>query len=157
MRLLDNDAVALTPREFRDLPNYSFTLPTGTTPGKAWRAQRGGEWWRAVYGKPYPDGHEHFGSIPIGWRRIVRVGIAPTFPRISVARPAMRGLPADAVPGDDDGDLCLRIDGAGMTCLGLLEYTPAGRCSCSTSPMPPCGACENTMPECPACGWRAEE
>lgn len=27
----------LTPREFRALPDYSGSLPTGTTPGKRWR------------------------------------------------------------------------------------------------------------------------
>lgn len=88
MILLCNDALLLTLAEFKALPNYSCSLPTGTTPGKAWRRAahyyRQGvadEWWRGVYGKPYPEGHKFHGQIPIGWRRIVIKDVQPIWPR----------------------------------------------------------------------------
>lgn len=100
MKLLVNGAVLLTKREFGDLLEYSTTLPTGTTPGKAWKARRPwhapknkAKWWRGVYGMPYPEGHEHHGQIPIGWRRIVVEGQAHHFPTdVRVPPPVVRGL-----------------------------------------------------------------
>lgn len=88
MELLPNGAVLLTRAEFDALLNYSTTLPTGTTPGKSWRKaawprhqEVNDEWWRGTYGKPYPEGHEHHGEIPIGWRRIVVAGVPARWPR----------------------------------------------------------------------------
>lgn len=88
MTILCNGAVLLTVAEFRALLNYSGSLPTGTTPGKAWRRaavyHRQGlrdEWWRGVYGEPYPEGHKLHGQIPIQWRRIVLLGVEHSWPR----------------------------------------------------------------------------
>lgn len=87
MKLLVNDAVLLTQREFRDLLEYSTTLPTGTTPGKVWKRRSpwwarsaDADWWRGSYGKPYPEGHQFHGQIPIGWRRIRVEGTPPRWP-----------------------------------------------------------------------------
>lgn len=99
MHLLCNDAVALTAAEFDGLLEYSTTLPTGTTAGKAWKARRPfwasadrADWWRGSYGLPYHEGHEHFGQIPIGWRRIYRLGQPARFPSDLRVPPApMRG------------------------------------------------------------------
>lgn len=106
MKLLDNDALALTPAEFDALLEYSTTLPTGTTPGKAWKARKPfwapahrAEWWRGTYGLPYPEGHQHHGSVPIGWRRIVRLGQPAAFPwGVTVPPPPMRGRITAYVP-----------------------------------------------------------
>lgn len=97
--LLANDARPMTQREFDALLEYSTTLPTGTTPGKAWKCRRPywaprerADWWRGTYGLPYPEGHEHHGQIPIGWRRIHVIGRPAFFPfDISVPPPPMRG------------------------------------------------------------------
>lgn len=35
--------------EFRELPEYSCTNPTGTTVGKIWKAKRCGEWFLREY------------------------------------------------------------------------------------------------------------
>ncbi|MGY2732352.1 hypothetical protein [Sphingomonas sp. UYP23] len=94
-----SDSRVLTQREFDDLPEYSLSLPTGTTPGKAWKRRipwnapkDRAEWLRGTYGKPYPEGHEHFGSIPIGWCRIQILGRPAFFPTdVRVPAPAMRG------------------------------------------------------------------
>ncbi len=87
MKLLINGDVLLTRAEFKGLLEYSTTLPTGTTPGKAWKRREPwwekparAQWWRGVYGKPYPEGHEHHGRIPIGWRRIRIEGASARFP-----------------------------------------------------------------------------
>lgn len=44
----------LTARAFAELPEYSATNPTGTTPGKAWKRLDGlfDRRWRAAGGKP---------------------------------------------------------------------------------------------------------
>ncbi len=102
MKLLVNDAVLLTRREFADLLEYSTTLPTGTTAGKAWKARRPwnapkdrAEWWRGVFGAPYPEGHKYHGQIPIGWRRVIVEGQPHHFPAdVRVPAPTMRGLVA---------------------------------------------------------------
>lgn len=85
--LLVNDAVLLTRREFSALREYSTTLPTGTTPGKAWKRRQpfwakpdDADWLRGVFGKPYPEGHEYHGQIPIGWRRIRIAGTPSRWP-----------------------------------------------------------------------------
>lgn len=87
MKLLDNGTVLLTPREFRDLLEYSTTLPTGTTPGKVWKRRvpwwakpEDAQWMRGCFGVPYPEGHEHHGQIPIGWRPIRIQGQPPRWP-----------------------------------------------------------------------------
>ena len=99
MELLINGGVRMTRREFDALLNYSGSLPSGTTPGKSWKRacsfphQRPTDaWMRGTYGRPYPKGHKHEGSIPIIWQNIVIEGQAPTFPRsIRVPPPPMRG------------------------------------------------------------------
>lgn len=98
MILLANDEIGLTRAEFRDLLEYSTSLPTGQTPGKRWRRAipafgpgRAEEWWQGCFGEPYPEGHEHHGSIPIGWRRIRVLGSAPRWP--SSIRVPLRPIP----------------------------------------------------------------
>ncbi|MDE1914692.1 MAG: hypothetical protein KGJ57_17670 [Sphingomonadales bacterium] len=87
MKLLINDALLLTRREFDALLEYSTTLPTGQTPGKAWKRRvpwwapkEQAEWMRGMFGIPYPEGHEHHGLVPIGWRRIQIEGQPPRWP-----------------------------------------------------------------------------
>jgi|GEM_PF-3098374 len=87
MMLLSNGAVLLTRKEFNNLPEYSTTLPTGTTPGKAWKRRKpfwakpeDASWWRGIFGLPYPEGHEFQGQIPIGWRLIRVEGTPPRWP-----------------------------------------------------------------------------
>ncbi len=106
MELLINGGVRMTRREFDGLLNYSSSLPSGTTPGKSWRRacdfrhQRPSDpWMRGTYGKPYPEGHAHHGSIPIIWQNIVIEGQAPSWPRsISVPPAPMRGRMVAWVP-----------------------------------------------------------
>lgn len=71
----ENPKLRMSPSEFLSLPEYSATLPTGTTPGKRWRAQHGayahlrrGEkrnlrWLVGEYGEVSKDGK----SIKINW------------------------------------------------------------------------------------------
>jgi hypothetical protein len=163
MELLANGSVAMTRREFEALPNYSGSLPTGTTPGKSWRrAVRYGyqrptdQWRRGTYGKPYPEGHPHAGQIPIIWQDIVIKDQGRVFPRnVNVPVPVKRGRMFAAPVGTDEGELCMRDN-----CLGVIEYMPDSSmdgCGCRNMPMPPCSYCTSTMPECPRCGWREED
>lgn len=48
------EPMRLTPEQFKALPEYSSTNPTGTTPGKMWRRHDGvfDRAWRAQGGKP---------------------------------------------------------------------------------------------------------
>lgn len=89
-----NGRIALTRVELHALPTYSMTLPTGQTPGKAWkRRHMDGSWTRGMFGKPYPEGHEFHGQIPINWKPIVVIGQEPAWPRnVRIPRPTMRGL-----------------------------------------------------------------
>ncbi len=34
---MDDEIVLLTPRQFKDLPEYSTSVPTGVYPGKCWK------------------------------------------------------------------------------------------------------------------------
>lgn len=84
MGIETNPPIRMTRRALELLPEYTTSIPTGTTPGKRWRRDvywDGSEWWQGRYGKPYPEGHKHFGSIPIIWRRIIVQGEPPRFPR----------------------------------------------------------------------------
>lgn len=79
-----DNPIRMTRRAFEALPEYTTTIPTGTTPGKRWRRNvywDGSEWWQGRYGKPFPPGHEHFGEIPIFWRRIIIQGAETRWPR----------------------------------------------------------------------------
>ncbi|WP_152664047.1 hypothetical protein [Sphingomonas sp. SRS2] len=76
------------------IPNYSCSLPTGTTPGKYWRRaaayrfqEPSDQWLIGQYGEPFPEGHELQGRSPIRWWQVV-VTDAPRFwPRdVVVAR-----------------------------------------------------------------------
>lgn len=165
MHVLDNDAIALTRAEFDQLPEYSTTLPTGQTPGKAWKARvppwaskARAQWHRGVYGKPYPEGHEHHGQIPIGWRAIVLIGRPPAFPQ-GVRLPAapMRGRHRDPISGHEEGDLCARQHGDGSICLGVLEMRRADLGGCTCFRTAPCASCLSEVPECPRCGHREPE
>lgn len=156
------EAIELSLREFEALPEYSTTLPTGTTPGKRWRRavrpwrdSPSDDWRMGEYGQPYPEGHRYHGEIPIFWRDIIVRGLPPQWPRsVRVPPPPMRGRAIPAPLGDDEGELCVRD-----LCLGTIEYRPnaeLGGCFCPAT-MPPCSHCTSTMPECPGCGWRMDE
>lgn len=140
------DARMMTQREVDDLLEYSTSLPTGTTAGKAWKRRvpwnapkDRAEWWRGTYGLPYPEGHEFEGQIPIGWRRIRIIGRPAFFPiDISVPPPVMRGRimavsiePPPPPPAELPEGLWDRADGTLMfECLGCeraveLECDPS--------------------------------
>lgn len=76
--LVDDKSAVMTFREFMELLNYSASFPTGTKPGKRWRAKyRGfGNWWMGEYTDVETDPRgERFGKvIGIKWRRILIVG-----------------------------------------------------------------------------------
>ena len=63
----------LTLREWNNLLEYSASLPTGTTPGKQWKAHLGhrtpggGVWWHAEYGAV----DEKTNTIAIIWSKPV--------------------------------------------------------------------------------------
>lgn len=160
--LMPNGAVPLPPGTFEELCDYSRSLPTGQRPGKVWRALYRSGWFLGRYGDPYPEGHEHHGSIPIGWWPIYIVGQPPAWPRdVRVPPPARPGPVAAPLGGVDgeEGDHCLRDNGRGGFCLTRIEYLPDARmggCNCASMRMPPCGYCVSTEPQCPGCGWRLE-
>jgi hypothetical protein len=158
--LMINGSLPLTRPAVDALMDYSASLPTGTPEGKVWKRRGPGGWWLGRYGAPYPPEHQYAGQIPIGWWPIYVEGQPAAFPRdVSVPPPVMRGRIVTPPPGDDEGDLCLRIDGRGETCLGSLIYLPdesLGGCQCPNG-HPPCGYCTSTMPECRRCGWRHGE
>ena len=58
------ELVELTRREFDELPEYSCTLPTGTTIGKKWKCNR-----NAYRGRDtaISDAEEKITGIPINW------------------------------------------------------------------------------------------
>jgi hypothetical protein len=77
----------------------------------------------------------------------------------TVPPPAMRGRITIPEPGNEEGELCLRIDGRGETCLGSILYLPdedLGGCGCPNG-HPPCSYCTSTLPECRRCGYREDE
>ena len=160
--LMNSGAVPLGPAAFDELREYSASLPTGQTPGKVWKAQTRAGWFLGRYGEPYPEGHEHHGSIPIDWWPIYQMGQPARWPRdVRVPPPARPGPVAAPLGGADgeEGDLCLRDNGRGGFCLSRVEYLPDARmggCSCPTT-HPPCGYCVSSLPECPGCGWRADD
>lgn len=55
----------LTRAEWDALLEYSFSLPTGTTPGKRWKRDLGKEQW--AVGEYNPDGYNADGTIEINW------------------------------------------------------------------------------------------
>lgn len=79
--------IFLTAAQWRALPDYSTTLPTGTTEGKMWRRadhprfnRVSDAWHMGRFGKPYHAGHRFAGQIPIIWRQIVIVDAPRTWP-----------------------------------------------------------------------------
>jgi hypothetical protein len=56
----------MTQKAFDGLPHYSFSLPTATTIGKVWKAQRGDDWIIGEYVK-----HNDPGFVGIQWRKII--------------------------------------------------------------------------------------
>lgn len=66
------EQITLTEREFRDLMDYSYSLPTGTTIGKRWKIgkpyNKPTQWYMGEYVKCDEPGH-----VGILWRRIVAV------------------------------------------------------------------------------------
>lgn len=157
MKLLDNDAVALTPAEFDALREYSTTLPTGTTPGKAWKARKPfwapahrAEWWRGTYGLPYPEGHKHHGSVPIGWRRIVRLGQPAAFPwGVTVPPAPMRGRMVCYVPPAPAVELPEGVwDRAGRLFYTCLSCQQAVELHCEPDEFDPAVAYCGGSPRC---------
>lgn len=82
--LTDTTHALMTMAEFQDLPEYSCTLPTGTTPGKRWKRSdvyelyavgRQGPlcWWMGEYGAitPDPRGARFPDRIAVNWRRVL--------------------------------------------------------------------------------------
>lgn len=66
--------VTMTPEEFKNLPEYSCTIPTGTTVGKRWRCNQAfgtgrkpqwNDWYMGEYVK-HPDPK----MVGIEWSRI---------------------------------------------------------------------------------------
>lgn len=57
--------VTLTKAELENLPEYSRSLPTGTTIGKQWRVYRNNLWYRGTYTNSKLDG-----MVEIIWERI---------------------------------------------------------------------------------------
>lgn len=163
--VMPSGALPLHAETMTALMEYSSSLPTGQRPGKVWKRLLGasGEWWLGRYGDPYPEGHEHHGSIPIQWFRIHVMGTPASWPReITVPPPARPGPVAAPLGGADgeEGSHCLRDDGRGGFCLNRIEYVPnsdLGGCNCASMRMPPCSYCVSTMPECRGCGWRMED
>lgn len=55
---MDDTHVILTQRQFKELPEYSTSIPTGVYPGKCWkRFERDQPWVLVWYGPETPD-HE---------------------------------------------------------------------------------------------------
>lgn len=46
---MDEETVLLTPRQFKELHDYSATIPSGVYEGKCWRAGRLGRWYLRWY------------------------------------------------------------------------------------------------------------
>lgn len=86
--IVESDRVFMTEREFKDLSDYSLSLPTGTTAGRRWRTANwfphsrvSDQWHMGEYGAPYPAGHKQAGKVPIIWRQIIVTGIPRAWPR----------------------------------------------------------------------------
>lgn len=67
--LTDEKHAVLTQVELDALPEYSFSLPTGTVPGKQWKRKVASDWWLGEYGKI----DEATDTITIRWRKILTV------------------------------------------------------------------------------------
>lgn len=94
--------IFITTAQLLALPEYSMSLPTGTVAGKRWRRadrpqfnQPNDPWNMGEYGEPYPEGHQHHGSIPIIWRHIIVTDAVPCWPR-HIAVPSRRCAPRQA-------------------------------------------------------------
>lgn len=61
---MDDNHVLLTPQQFRDLHEYSSTIPSGVYPGKCWKRKER-NWLLGWYGDETPD-HQ----CPILFRQI---------------------------------------------------------------------------------------
>lgn len=83
------------------IPNYSCSLPTGTTPGRYWRRaaiyfhqEPSDSWMIGQYGEPFPYGHELHGRTPIRWWQVVVTDAPRLWPRDVIVdrdqRPAWR-------------------------------------------------------------------
>lgn len=86
MILTDDRTAVMEPRDFSELPEYSCSIPTGTTIGKRWKrdahaythmlrsqeeqrlALSGPQWWMAEY-----TPHEDPTLVGIFWRQILIV------------------------------------------------------------------------------------
>ena len=71
------DTVTITTEQFNALPEYSCSVPTGTTLGKRWKCKRdyygGSKGWRmGEYGEPFDDprGKRFCKRVPIIWSNI---------------------------------------------------------------------------------------
>lgn len=69
--ILHDGLVVLTQKEFRELPEYSTSLPTGTTIGKKWKRQK--DWQDAskgwLMGEYIPNPNPK--KVGIHWREVV--------------------------------------------------------------------------------------
>lgn len=86
---IDSDGAYMTMDEFEGLPEYSCTVPTGTTVGKRWRREEPYHrqalgprtWYMGEYGEPGEDR-----QVPITWRQIFIVPEAGTYERGTTRR-----------------------------------------------------------------------
>lgn len=166
--MIDDNPIRMTRRALNAMPEYSTSLPTGTTPGKRWRRdlwRDGTEWWQGRYGKPIPNPNEALRKrkgletvTPIAWRRIIVQGDQPRWPRHEAVLPRQVDGPRYAQLGTEEGDLCLRSYDGSAPCLGKLELrrdSDIGGCYCFICA--PCGSCMSMVPECPVCCHREQE
>jgi len=54
---MDEKTILLRPDQFRDLCDYSASLPSGVYPGKCWKSQDKRGWFIRWYGEETPEGN----------------------------------------------------------------------------------------------------
>lgn len=64
--LVDDKHAVMTQATLENLPEYSLSLPTGTTPGKRWRRWQNPRWWMGEY-------YDFGDCMGIRWREILTI------------------------------------------------------------------------------------